>query len=407
VHGYFTIFDRMFNLWPRQLLLIKSASHLIPFLLLLFGCVERYYPDEEEVQVGTLVISAHLADLPGVQSIYLSRSTNLEFPSFDPVTGCYVEVEREGGQGLEFLETEPGEYAAQMDGSFLKTGDSYRLLVITPSGAQYESEFETMHPATDIEGLYFVRKDRPTEDPDFVDEGIQFYIDFEIEKDSARYLRWQLIETYEMHNPDYNITRMYDVDRRTKDIPDTAAWKTCWITMEVPEIYTLDLGGVGGTSYREMPLHFVSSETQRLHHRYSLLVRQFSLSEEAFWYWDELGKNIQSKGNLFDTQPSLTPGNICNVSDENERIIGFFSISGISEKRIMVEDVPGLKLRVDPDFCAPGKLPFSFGRLSSAFLPYYMASSLISGSSELGGVPKRCIDCREYNNSSHIRPDYW
>ncbi len=106
----------------------------------------------------------------------------------------------------------------------------------------------------------------------------------------------------------------------------------------------MDLSNVEGDLYKKAPLNFVSSETRRLHYRYSLLVRQMALSKKAFWYWDELAKNLQSKGNLFDTQPSLTPSNICNVNDEDELVIGYFSISGATEKRIFVEDIPDLEV---------------------------------------------------------------
>ncbi len=400
------IFARMSIPSLRQHRPFTPLAFLV-ILLLSGGCIERYFPDEEEVQTGILVVSAHLTDSPGLQTIALSRSTTLEFPSFDAVTGCVVQVEQEEGGAILFGESEPGIYEGFIEPSWLVPGDAYRLQIITPEGARYESSYEVLHPRGRIDSLYFRTELRPTADPAVNLEGLRFYLDFEVSQDSARYLRWQLIETWEMHNPDYTSTRMYDTDRRTKEIPDSIANRICWITMEVPEIHTRDLGGVTGSLYRALPLNFVSTETQRLHHGYSLLVRQYSLGAGAFWYWDELGKNIQSKGTLFDSQPSLTPSNICNVEDEDEPVIGYFSISGISERRIMVEEVPGLTLREDPFFCEPGALPFSFGRLSPAFLPYFMASKTVNGSVVMGGVPRECIDCREYKGSTHIKPEYW
>jgi len=41
-------------------------------------------------------------------------------------------------------------------------------------------------------------------------DGIRFYMDYEIKKDSGRYLRWQLEETYEFHNPVYESMEIYD-----------------------------------------------------------------------------------------------------------------------------------------------------------------------------------------------------
>ena len=108
------------------------------------------------------------------------------------------------------------------------------------------------------------------------------------------------------------------------------------------------------------------------------------MSESAFWYWDELKKNVQTKGGLFDTQPSLTPSNICNV-----------------------EDVPELATRMDSYFCVPGGVPKSFRRLTNAMLPYYLATLTVDGLNNYGGVSKECIDCREYKRSSHILPEFW
>ena len=169
----------------------------------------------------------------------------------------------------------------------------------------------------------------------------------------------------------------------------------------------MDLGNVGGQVYRRYPLNFVSNATRRLHYRYSLLVRQMAMSREAFLYWDELGKNIQSQGNLFDKQPALTPGNICNVEDNSEVVIGYFSISGLEEARTFVEDVPGLKIIKDPYYCAPGAPPAFLNFMPDQYLPVYTAAGLYDGRWTFGEVHKYCVDCRDYKGSTHIKPDFW
>ncbi len=393
---------------------LRLSLNLHPgFLLVLIihllagGCIERYFPEDEEVKVGVLAVSADLTDTPGLQTITLSRSTALDFPRFDAEANCFVQVEGEDGNAVSFYETVPGIYERFMEPSDLVAGHAYRLQIITPEGEQYESSFETLHPGVSIDSIYFKNEFRPTTEPAVTEEGVQFYLDFEINRDAARYLRWKLIETWEMHNPEYSSRRMVDTDRRMKPVPDSVDNPICWITMEVPKIFTRDLGAVSGDRYRALPLNYVSTETQRLHHRYSLLVRQYSLGAEAFRYWDELGKNIQSKGTLFDTQPSLTPSNICNLDDEEELVIGYFSISGVSERRILVEEVSGLTIRDDSGFCMLGPFPYFLAQLASELLPYYIAGIMVDGDEILGSVPKRCIDCREYKGSTNIPPEYW
>jgi len=363
-------------------------------------------PEEEELQPGTLVVVAELNNLRGLQSIYLSRSTSLKQIKQDPVTDCYVQVEREDGVAIDFEESEPGEYSSYLDEEFLATGAAYRLIFITREGEQYESEFEKIHPPSDINSVYYIKEDHPTSDPAVIEEGIQFYIDFEIEKDSGRFLRWQLTETYELQNPDYE-TRMYGVDRRWHNLRASDKRLTCWITLDIPAITTLDLGNVEGSVYQKMPLNFVSNQTKRLQQRYSLLVRQLALSEEAFWYWNELGKNVQSKGGLFDTQPALTPSNICNVADEDELIIGYFSISGATESRIFVENVSDLDVHSDPYYCAPGIFPMFLWRYPQEKLPLYIASANVLGVQKRGEVRDECVDCRQMKGSTDIKPEFW
>lgn len=356
--------------------------------------------------MGALVVSANLHSIPGNQSIRISRSVPLERTLFEPEEDCYVEVICENGNTRIFEERSPGVYEQEMDDSFFQAGSAYRLAVITPEGTHYESSYETLHECPAISSVYFEREDHPTTDPEVVEEGIRFYLDFHMDKENARYLRWEVTETYELHNPDYE-TQYVDRNLMVRDVRASEKNLTCWVTNNIDGIFTLDLLHVEGPVYRRWPLHFVSGRTQRLHHRYSLLVRQLSLSQEAFWYWNELGKNIQSMGGLFDTQPALTPGNICNVADETERVIGYFSMAGASEKRIFVQSVPGLELNPDPYYCAPTWDPILTRYFPKEKLPLYMANATILGIGESGVVEDWCVDCTLKKNSIAVRPDFW
>jgi hypothetical protein len=333
-------------------------------------------------------------------------------PWFSPTgnlfRGCIEEVEDVEGATWELDEEEAGAYRGKAPDLFLNHGEEYRLLLMTPDGNSYVSEYETLYPAPAIDSLYWQREDLPSEVAGKFTEGIRFFLDFEINKELSPYLRWEVDESYEMHNPDYESTEMYDTDRQFKPIPPETENPVCWINEQVPEIFTMDLGKVEGESYRAMPLNFISNTTQRLQYRYSLLLRQYAISPAAFWYWDGLKNNLQSNGGLFDSQPSLTPGNIFNSEKDDEVVIGYFSVSGVREKRIFVSEVPGLAIIPDPTFCAPGGLPKNFWRLTRAFLPYYIAT-LVTGESQStrGNVNKSCIDCREYPNSTNIPPEFW
>ena len=155
-------------------------------LTLLSGCIERYYPYEKELTSGTVVVVAHINNLPGEQSVFLSRSSTLLYPEYDPLSGCYVELMASDGSTREFAEVEAGKYTCNLDRQFLYTGGEYCLIFVTPDGKRYESAFEELHPAPEIESVYFEREDHPKAALNEVEEGIQFYVDFEISKDLSQ-----------------------------------------------------------------------------------------------------------------------------------------------------------------------------------------------------------------------------
>ena len=376
-------------------------------LLLLSGCIERYYPGGDEVYTGTLVINAALTNLPGIQTIQISRSDGLLYPEFIPESACVVELEDQEGDLVSFPESSPGYYSTAIPEGFIRAGDPYMLRVITSAGSVYQSDYSRLHLPTSIDRIYYERESHATQDPEVDIEGIRFYIDFQVDPDSSEFMRWELVETFEFHNPDYE-GYIYSYDRVLRPIPEDMSDRQCWISGHVNEIYTLDAANLTSNSYTHMPLHFVSNETQRLSYGYSLLVRQHAMDDAAFRYWDELKKNAQTQSGLYDRLPSLTPSNIHNVDDENEKVLGFFGVSGVTEKRVFVKDVEDLD-KYNVRFCYPyPELP-RFRFLMTSDLPVYCsrATDPLTGAQHFGETILECLDCRVRKGSSGDPPDFW
>jgi len=193
-----------------------------------------------------------------------------------------------------------------------------------------------------------------------------------------------------------------------RPIPDSLSDRQCWITGNVNDFYTLDVANMTGSEYSYMPLHFVSNETQRLSHGYSLLVRQHSLDEAAFRYWDELKKNSYGGGGLYDRLPSITPSNIHNEDDEDDYVLGFFTVYGVTEKRIFVKDVEGLN-KYDVMFCFPRPELPRLRFLLYQDLPIYAsrAQEHDTGNDRFGETEQKCLDCRIRKGSTGEPPEFW
>ncbi len=380
---------------------------------LLRACVDRYYPEEDDLRTGTLVINAHLTNKAGEQVIEISRSAVMTYPSFDPVSGSLAEVIREDGEFMVFSESEPGYYKAILDESFLQTGSSYMLHVITPDGKEYESAFDKLRPVPDIDSLYYEVETNSFASKSDSISGIRFYCDFTYDKKDYEYIRWELTETYEYHNS-VDLEYFYlDPGYVINPVPDSFIYTICYITNELFQIHSMSLKNLDFGYYIKKPFSFVPNDEQeqKLHHKYSLLVKQYSLGEEAFFYWNEMGKTSQEQGSLFDRQPALLKSNIRNVNDENEVVLGFFSMAGMVEKRAFAIKPDGLDLSPWLNHCYPRELPpGSLWRVGGRY--YYHPRPMYFTRPRASGLPiirmnKSCVDCREYKNSTHIMPDFW
>lgn len=371
------------------------------------GCVERYYPDEDNLKTGTLVINAHLTNQPGLQTIEISRSVTLIYPSQDPVLGSFAELIREDGKFCEFTEVGSGNYGCNFEEGFLQTGLSYKLHVMTPDGNEYESEFDKIRPVPDMDSIYYEVETTSYQTESESMEGVRFYIDFTYDDHEYECLRWELTETYEFHNPEMS-AYIYDVDFQMKQIPDSSYYRVCYFTNNLPSIHSMSLSYLDFGIYIRKPFGFVPNDQleQKLKHKYSLHVKQFSMSEETFHYWNELKKTSQEQGFLFDRQPALLKSNLHNVNDDQEIVLGFFSMSGITECRGFAEKPDGLDMSLYEYYCMP-VYRGPRGPVSRDDLPIYYARAFWEGESVFAEVNKHCVDCRAYKNSTHIKPDFW
>ena len=93
---------------------------------------------------------------------------------------------------------------------------------------------------------------------------------------------------------------------------------------------------------RDYPIVFVSNESARLFRKYRIKVRQFGLSDEAYFYHNQLKEITSQTGSIFDKQPFSLFGNIRNVEDPSEMVMGYFIVSGVSTRTITIisSDLP-------------------------------------------------------------------
>jgi hypothetical protein len=133
---------------------------------------------------------------------------------------------------------------------------------------------------------------------------------------------------------------------------------------------------------RRQPINFVPKRGKKLSSRYSILIKQYSLTQQAYDYWENVKEQLEGAGSIFSPPPSQIIGNVYNIDDDTELVLGYFQVSAVREKRF---------------FIARGEVPGNPGGPVSAF-------SECNAPEPADG----CYDCRLYNPfATTERPPFW
>jgi hypothetical protein len=382
---------------------IRGIFIWVAILVMLPGCIDPYSPDIEDDQVS-LVVEALITDQPGEHTVSLSTSSPLNDTSRYRLSGAMVDVVNNRGGIMEFVEVEEGLYSRWFGEGEVESGVDYMLRIVTPDGAVFESDPEQLAgPSPQVDDVYWQFDTIGTADPENPLHGIQFYLDMQGEERHARNYRWALEETWEYHAAWYI---QYVSDGTTiEKWPDPYIYSYCWRTEVIPAIFIASTKLLQTNVLRKHPLHFVSEETKRLQVRYSLLVKQYSLTDRAYVYWNQVQRQNQETGGIYETQPDRVPGNIHNVQNPGQEVLGYFNVSAVTEKRIFVDGIrelfyPPIPCLLDTINNPSEKPPF-------LLVPFYAFSVNPLGSGPpyaVGG--SLCFDCRN-GGGDIIQPDWW
>lgn len=308
---------------------MKTISYIsvLLFILIFSGCITQFVPETDE-NADLLVVEGLITDQPEAYTIKLSRSMPLGKKSIlRALKGCTVKIRDDEGHIYEARESSTSGTYLTDPGSFRGVvGRVYTLSVNTNNSTtthySYESLPMEMRAVPQIDSLFF-EKVTIQEKTEFSGpkEGCQIYLNTYDPKGECKYYRWEFIETWKFHLP-YII------------VPNN----TCWITNNSDNILIKNTSILTEDKITRLPLHFISNETDRLAVRYTILANQYSLIEDEYTYWEKLQNISEEVGSLYDITPSSIPGNIFCVEDPGEQVLGYFSVSAKTSKRIYIDE---------------------------------------------------------------------
>ena len=307
------------------------------------ACIEPY---EADINGDVELISIEGSIIKGnpAQHVSISTTTSLLEKEFKPIRGCEVKVVDDLNNEFLFEENTIGKYESVIADNNLVYNRQYKLMITTPKGDKYESLFETLNISNKIDTLYYdIEKKIETYSGEEL-EGLQFYIDIKAPDSISRYFRWNLTETYEYTTTGYisMIVRIGPDTIETYVPADRWEVYRCWMSNEVQGIYLSNTTNITVNEKKKIPLNYVSTMGDRLKIKYSLLVNQYSLSEGAYKYWQQNKIAIEDSDGLYTTQPGQAFTNLHSVNNTEEKVLGYFWASSMTESRIIIPRINSL-----------------------------------------------------------------
>jgi len=359
---------------------------IISLLAIFLGfnsCVEQIEFELEKAERERLIVSGTLTDLNETQVVFLSETTSQArlplladeerkiFTLDDkprPLQGAQVSLVAEGGRTWFYSETKPGRY--ELNGFNGEVVNSNLYLEISAGNRLYRSKPQRIPEAIGSDKLSFsFERTRLDENPDAAQVVIKSEVTLP-EQVGDYYLRWAVDEAYFWDltffpNP-FNTPPPPCI---VFGLPDPE---------RIPLINGDLLNRPGGKSTQIVAKRLVD---QSFLSRHFFNVRQLSISKDAFEYWRRVRELVNNTGSVFDSPPAQIRGNIYNVNNPDEVILGYFEVAKAKVSRIYTTfaDVPFFLEKVceyDPN------------RRRDQYLP-------------------TCLSCNLFPNSQQEYPEWW
>lgn len=364
--------------------------------VLLAGCIEPYDLPVRDEDVGFLVVNGFVNTNDHSATVVLSRAIPLaSSPVFPRELNASVSIEEEGGSSYQLTEEGNGTYRI-LSPDFV-SGKRYRLKITTASRKDYASAYITTKSSPPIDSLSW------TATP----EGVAVKLDTEDPSNKTKYYRWEYIETWKYDaafSSEYEIINGVAVARSPED-----QIKYCYATETSSEIITGSTASFATDKFVDQEITFIPYLSPKTRIRYSVLVKQFALSKEAYDYWQQLSVNTESLGGLFDPQPSQLRGNITRTDDKAEPVIGYFDGGGPAEKRLFINylDLPAYLQSIPPNpNCSQEFIKLdSVDKLGN----FHLLTNAVYWGIFLAGYNYStldCVDCRRQGGTTE-EPSFW
>lgn len=377
-------------------------------LVAMTGCIEPYdfeVTDTAEV----LVIDGLLTNEQRAHEVKLSLSGSLDKNVNTPISGAEVWIIEDKAIRIDLIESGSGIYSTDPTIAG-KPGSSYQLGVKLKDGKTYQSSLQQLASPIEIDSVYGQYLELPSQEDDQIIEGVQFFVDTHDLTSEASFFRYEYEEDYiiRVRYPSrfewYSDTQTYGP--RKEDIG------TCYGHIASQGLIIASTSGLFENRLSEFPILTVKTSDPQLYHRFAIILRQYSISSSAYQYYKKLQENNESAGSFFDKQKGAVVGNMTNIDNQAEPVLGYFEVSSVSNHTNFFSTNDFVDDGFEPEGrysanCNPEVAldTLQIGELNNSVMSGYNIFNFPFMPPGVVIASAACSDCRIY--ASNMKPDYW
>jgi hypothetical protein len=374
--------------------LTKFAFFIV---IIMAGCREPYNPPELKQSPNYLVVDGFLNN-GGTTTITLSRTKGLNdsLPNM-PESGAQVSVSGTAGDVFYLQEMTTGVY--QLDSLPLSQEEVYKVQIITRDGQKYLSDTIPVMHTPPIDSVSWTQD---TTGPGSK-VGVNIYVTTHDPTSTYGYYRWEYVETWK-YSAAYYSSDIYDNGAFIYRTPDQQVYY-CWQNKPSTSLVIGSTYQLSQNVIYQQPVIFIPQGDQKISIKYSILVNQYSISKLAYEYWQNLQQTTELTGSIFDPLPAQVSGNLHNISNLAEPVIGFVSASSATQQRIFISNrdvqhwgyINGVGC--EELILNPGQFASYFG--AGGYIPTSQ-----KGLVDFGATTPSCGDCRLQGGTT-TQPSFW
>ncbi len=302
---------------------------LILIIIAVISCKKPYNPPATSAPGSYLVVEGVINSGNDSTIIKLSHTVNIsEKTSINPELDAVVTVDGDQNVSYPLVGIGNGRYVSA--GLNLNSAHKYRLNIKTAAGKQYLSDYVDVVNSPPIDSVSY-----DTQGDLISGAGLNIYVNTHDANNKARYFRWDYQETWMFRSSYLSAYKSNGDTVLARDLVNDNIY-TCWHSDTSSTILLGSSAKLSQNVINKSPVISIASSSEKIGIEYSILVRQYALTPDAYNFYTNLKKNTEQLGSIFDALPSQLKGNIHSVSNPSEPVIGYINVGSTTSKRIFI-----------------------------------------------------------------------